>query len=109
MKKFIYLLFLIPSLAIAQSDAALNIQNDTIKNETNPHLNNKWRLWRMYHNIIAAKVNTSTLGSLAFLNTINNSNWSGTVLSKANGGTGTSSPGLIAGTNVKITGSWPNQ
>lgn len=25
------------------------------------------------------------------------------------GGTGTSSPGLIAGTNVTITGSWPNQ
>ena len=27
----------------------------------------------------------------------------------ANGGTGTSSPGLVAGTNVTISGSWPNQ
>jgi hypothetical protein len=27
----------------------------------------------------------------------------------ANGGTGTSSPGLIAGTNVTISGTWPNQ
>ena len=32
------------------------------------------------------------------------------VLPIANGGTGTSSPGLIAGTNItSITGSWPNQ
>jgi hypothetical protein len=48
-------------------------------------------------------------GSLAFLSTINNSNWSGTVLSVANGGTGTSTPALVAGTNVTITGTWPNQ
>jgi hypothetical protein len=27
----------------------------------------------------------------------------------ANGGTGTASPGLVAGTNITITGSWPNQ
>jgi hypothetical protein len=27
----------------------------------------------------------------------------------ANGGTGTSSPSLVAGTNITITGSWPNQ
>lgn len=30
-------------------------------------------------------------------------------LSVANGGTGTASPGLVAGTNVTITGSWPSQ
>jgi len=30
-------------------------------------------------------------------------------LAVANGGTGTASPSLIAGTNVTITGSWPNQ
>jgi len=34
---------------------------------------------------------------------------SGTPLPVANGGTGTSSPGLIQGTNISITGSWPNQ
>jgi hypothetical protein len=33
---------------------------------------------------------------------------SGTV-AIANGGTGTASPGLVAGTNITITGSWPNQ
>jgi hypothetical protein len=31
------------------------------------------------------------------------------VLPVAKGGTGTSTPGLVAGTNVTITGSWPNQ
>jgi hypothetical protein len=27
----------------------------------------------------------------------------------ANGGTGTASPGLVAGSNISVTGSWPNQ
>ena len=31
------------------------------------------------------------------------------ILPIANGGTGTASPGLVAGTNVTITGTWPNQ
>lgn len=31
------------------------------------------------------------------------------LLSQANGGTGTASPGLTAGANITITGSWPNQ
>lgn len=31
------------------------------------------------------------------------------VLPKANGGTGTDNPSLVAGTNVTITGTWPNQ
>jgi hypothetical protein len=31
------------------------------------------------------------------------------ILPVANGGTGTSTPSLVAGTNVTITGSWPNQ
>lgn len=34
---------------------------------------------------------------------------SGTALPVANGGTGSTSPALVAGTNVTITGSWPNQ
>jgi hypothetical protein len=34
--------------------------------------------------------------------------WNGQ-LSVARGGTGTASPSLVAGTNVTITGSWPNQ
>jgi hypothetical protein len=31
------------------------------------------------------------------------------ILPVANGGTGTASPGLVAGANVTITGAWPNQ
>lgn len=31
------------------------------------------------------------------------------ILDVANGGTGTSTPALVAGTNVTITGTWPNQ
>ena len=33
----------------------------------------------------------------------------GGILGTANGGTGTATPGLVAGTNVTITGTWPNQ
>jgi hypothetical protein len=33
----------------------------------------------------------------------------GGTLAVANGGTGTSTPSLVAGTNVTITGTWPNQ
>jgi len=35
--------------------------------------------------------------------------YSSTALPVANGGTGTSTPSLVAGTNVTITGTWPNQ
>lgn len=31
------------------------------------------------------------------------------ILNVTNGGTGTASPGLVQGTNITITGSWPNQ
>jgi hypothetical protein len=33
----------------------------------------------------------------------------GGILAKAKGGTGTATPNLIAGTNITITGTWPNQ
>ncbi len=35
--------------------------------------------------------------------------YSGTALPIANGGTGTKTPSLVQGTNVTITGAWPNQ
>lgn len=44
----------------------------------------------------------TTTGTLALT-------YSGTALPVANGGTGTSTPALVAGTNVTITGTWPNQ
>ncbi|WP_395734087.1 hypothetical protein [Prosthecobacter sp.] len=31
------------------------------------------------------------------------------ILPKANGGTGTSTPGIVAGSGISITGTWPNQ
>jgi hypothetical protein len=34
---------------------------------------------------------------------------SGTALPIANGGTGTTSPSIVAGSNISVTGSWPNQ
>ena len=43
--------------------------------------------------------NTATTGAITL----------GGTLAVANGGTGTATPGLVAGTNVTITGSWPNQ
>ena len=45
-------------------------------------------------------LNQNTTGTAAGLSSI---------LAVASGGTGTSSPGLVAGTNVTITGTWPNQ
>jgi len=45
-------------------------------------------------------LNQNTTGTAAGLSSI---------LAVAYGGTGTSSPGLVAGTNVTITGTWPNQ
>jgi hypothetical protein len=59
--------------------------------------------------IVSGSLTAPSLGTLAALNAVNNSNWSGTVLSVGNGGTGTASPGLVAGSNVTIAGSWPNQ
>lgn len=44
----------------------------------------------------------TTSGTLAF-------SLGSTPLPIANGGTGTATPGLVAGTNVTITGSWPDQ
>lgn len=35
--------------------------------------------------------------------------YSGTALPIANGGTGTANPALVAGTNITISGTWPNQ
>lgn len=41
---------------------------------------------------------------------LSNSNTVGvSILGTANGGTGTSTPNLVAGSNVTITGTWPNQ
>lgn len=55
---------------------------------------------------LAAGVTGSSLTSVG---TITSGTWNGTTLAVAHGGTGTTSPSLVAGSNVTITGSWPNQ
>lgn len=35
--------------------------------------------------------------------------YSGTALPVANGGTGTATPNIVAGSNITVTGTWPNQ
>jgi len=48
-------------------------------------------------------------GTLSVSGTVNAASEISGVLPIANGGTGTSTPGLVQGTNITITGSWPNQ
>lgn len=59
MKKLIYLILFFPSLAFAQvkSDAYLNTEADTIKNESVSGKNTQKRIARMFKNIIASKIN----------------------------------------------------
>lgn len=40
---------------------------------------------------------------------ISGGTWKGTPVAVAYGGTGTTTPSLVAGTNVTVTGTWPNQ
>ena len=64
--------------------------------------------------VAGATSNITANGTWTYANTITGS-ISGTaanvtgVVAVANGGTGTSTPGLVAGTNISISGSWPNQ
>lgn len=73
--------------------AQLNTEADIIKNEPVAHNNTATRLVTLFKDIIASMLNPTN----------------GDVLPKANGGTGTSTPGLVAGTNISISGTWPNQ
>jgi len=94
MKKLFYLL-LFPLSSFAQvTDSNLNLEADTIRLETHAGRNTAQRVGRMFKNIIASKSNI---------------NGNTGILAIAGGGTGTASPGLVAGTNISITGSWPNQ
>lgn len=49
------------------------------------------------------------LGSLATLNSVTLASQVTGILPVANGGTGTATPGLVAGSNIAISGTWPNQ
>jgi trimeric autotransporter adhesin len=47
--------------------------------------------------------------SHSFTGPITSGTWNGSIIDVAYGGTGTATPSLVAGTNVTITGTWPNQ
>jgi len=47
--------------------------------------------------------------NLAVSGTVTSGVWNGSTIGVAYGGTGTATPSLVAGTNVTITGTWPNQ
>ena len=49
------------------------------------------------------------LGSLATLNSVSLTSQVTGILPVASGGTGTDTPGLVAGSNIAISGTWPNQ
>ena len=42
-------------------------------------------------------------------NVITGGTWNGTPIAVSYGGTGTSTPSIVAGTNVTVSGTWPNQ
>ena len=66
-------------------------------------------------NIGGVSFNGSANIDLPGVNTSGNQNTTGTasnvtgIVAVVNGGTGTTTPALVAGTNVTITGTWPNQ
>jgi hypothetical protein len=66
-------------------------------------------------NIGGVSFNGSADINLPGVNTSGNQNTTGTaanvtgIVAVANGGTGTATPSLVQGTNITITGSWPNQ
>jgi hypothetical protein len=57
----------------------------------------------IWHASNASGIVTDTLSAVSLTADVSG------ILPVANGGSGTSSPALVAGTNVTITGSWPNQ
>lgn len=93
MRKIFLLLFLIPLISYSQSNrTALNIEADSLLTNTARQNNAKY-FNRILKNIVLSDFNVTA----------------GDILPKANGGTGTSTPSLVAGTNISITGTWPNQ
>jgi len=92
MKKLTYLILLLPIISFAQSNADNQTAIDSLKTNT-AKKNNATFLWRLYTGLNNSKFNITN----------------GDILPIVNGGTGTSSPALVAGTNISITGSWPNQ
>ena len=54
-------------------------------------------------------VNLDESGNVSPLGTVSSGTWQGGTIGINYGGTGTTTPSLVAGTNVTISGAWPNQ
>lgn len=54
-------------------------------------------------------VNLDGNGNVSALGTVSSGTWQGGTIGINYGGTGTTTPSLVAGTNVTISGAWPNQ
>jgi hypothetical protein len=104
------------TLAISYSGTALPIANGGTGQTTRQaainglvdRLTNRYFLRGNNTNAVMAMIEVADIPTLNQDTTGTAANVTGTV-AIANGGTGTATPALVAGTNVTITGTWPNQ
>jgi hypothetical protein len=104
------------TLAISYSGTALPIANGGTGQTTRQaainglvdRLTNRYFLRGNNTNAVMAMIEVADIPTLNQDTTGTAANVTGTV-AIANGGTGTTTPALVAGTNVTITGTWPNQ
>lgn len=106
MKKLALLLLLLPASAFAQQQVYCNASSQTPCNTTSDAGTGTSgeAAWLSFGKFNA---NFSTLQSEGLFSSVGSSTPG--VLKVANGGTGTATPSLVAGTNVTISGTWPNQ
>lgn len=105
MKRLIYLILFIPSLAFAQvkSDAYLNTEADTIKNETVSGKNTQKRIARMVKNLISSKLNKDSAAFTLTTTGTGAATYSGGVLNIPNPSTSFNSTHVNGGSFYNVT------